>query len=136
MNAHVESADRAERNAQAIDALYATGYSLHEQGRHRDASLVFRTMITLAPRDERGWVALGDCQERLGRPRIALELYALGCVAAAPAPRCELARARSLRAVDRNDEADEALERAIRAAETLGINSLLVLANDERRRMT
>jgi tetratricopeptide (TPR) repeat protein len=122
------------RNAQAIEALYATGYSLHEQGRAADALLVFRAMITIVPRDERGWVALGDCHELLGQHTTALDLYTLGCIAAAPAPRCELARARLLRADDRDDEASVALERAIDAAQRIDDNALVELAQREQGR--
>lgn len=136
MLANTTTAERRTQNAQAIEALYATGHRLHEQGRYADALIVLRTMILLVPRDERGWVAMGDCHERLGRSRDALDMYALGCIAAAPAPRCELARARALRALDRGEEASHALERALAAAERIDDENIAALVRREQQRST
>jgi hypothetical protein len=132
MNTCSPQADPTVDHAAAVEALYTAGHALHTQDCHRDAVPVFRLMILAAPRDERGWVALADCHSKLGQPRIALELYAMGCVAAAPAPRCELARARALRLEGRDDEADVAVGRARAAAEKRGDEDLLALIEREQ----
>ncbi len=117
----------------AIEALYATGHSLHAQDRFSDAAAVFRIMIQAAPEDERGWLALGECHERAGHKLIALELYGAGTVAVPNAVRCELARFRLLYDTDRISEADEALEAARSAASELDDEELSELTEQERR---
>jgi tetratricopeptide (TPR) repeat protein len=95
------------------EAIYATGFWLFERERWEDAAKVFRVMLHAAPRDERGWLALGECHERHGQPEIALELYSAGMsVAAPPSARCTLARARLLREMGHDDDADAAFEQA------------------------
>ncbi len=116
-----------------IEALYATGHWLYEQKRWADARSVFRVMLLCAPDDERGWLALGACHEETGDTDIALELYGAGRVVARPAGRCEVARARVLRSLGLDDEADEALTRALQIAEDAGDEGLRALASAETR---
>jgi tetratricopeptide (TPR) repeat protein len=117
-----------------VEAIYATGHWLFEREQFENAAKVFRVMLHAAPRDERGWLALGECHERIGQPRIALELYGAGSVVAAPSARCDLARARALRALDRGDEADEALDRALQLASEGDDADLVALARREKGR--
>ena len=100
-----------------LERLYAAGFWLLDQHREEEAADVFRTMLQLAPRDERAWLGLGECHLRKGQLEIALELYSMGAVAADPTVRCRAARARALRALGRNDEADEAYREALALAE-------------------
>jgi tetratricopeptide (TPR) repeat protein len=100
-----------------VESLYATGYWLLARDRVTDAAKVFRVMLHAAPRDERGWLGLGECHERAGQYRIALQLYGAGSVVAESGVRCHVARARVLRALDLPDEAREALDLAERAAD-------------------
>ena len=99
-----------------VEAIYAAGHWLLEEQRLADAAKVFRVMLHAAPHDERAWLALGECHERRDQLRIALELYGAGSALSAPSVRCQLARARVLRALDRDDEADQAFEAAAQAA--------------------
>ncbi len=99
-------------NGTSVEVLYATGHWLFNQDRFADAASVFRVMLHAAPQDERPWLALGECHEGISQLNLAAELYATGTVAAAPAPRCALARARVLRKLDRVAEAEEAYELA------------------------
>ncbi len=101
---------------EGIDAIYATGHWLYSRERYRDASAVFRAMLSCAPTDERSWFALGTTHEKLDQTELALELYTAGWLVAGPAPRCALARARLLRAAGREDEATLALDDAEIAA--------------------
>jgi Tfp pilus assembly protein PilF len=117
----------------ATEALYATAHWLQSEGRTKDAASVFRAMVVTTPRDERGWLGLGLCHEKLGQEHIALEMYGTGRVMARPAPRCELARARVYRTQGESDKADEALENAEHLAEQLDDDALRALVVAERR---
>lgn len=97
----------------AIDTLYATGTWLLEQSRARDAMDIFRALILSAPNDERGWLGLGAAHEAVGETEVAVRLYELGTHAAQHG-RCDIARARALRALDRDAEARAALDDAER----------------------
>jgi hypothetical protein len=115
-----------------LEAMYATGHWLLTVGRPGDAARVFRFMILAEPADERGWLALAACHEALGQPAIALDLYRIGMVAAAPAPRCALGRARLLRREDGEvDEADDAYAIAFELAELAGDDELARAARAE-----
>jgi tetratricopeptide (TPR) repeat protein len=116
----------------AIEALYATGHWLYSQQRYAHAVTVFRAMIHIAPHDERGWLALGACHELQDQAEIALELYTAASSVAPAAPRCELARARLLRARGRTDEARGALAQASRLAEDMRDDDLKALVARER----
>src|ERR1700691_5383150 len=84
--------------ARGIEALYTTGHWLLSQDRPVDAACVLRAMALVAPTDDRSWLALGACHEALGQPEVALQMYGTGRVLARPSVRCDLARARILRA--------------------------------------
>ncbi|HEY6462540.1 MAG TPA: tetratricopeptide repeat protein [Polyangiaceae bacterium] len=116
-----------------IEAIYAVGHYLLEQERPADAVKVFRVMLHAAPRDERAWLGLGRCHEQVGHPRIALEVYGAGSVVAGPSARCEVARGRVLRALDRDDEAAAAFERAAELADTSNQDDLAALVSREAR---
>jgi Flp pilus assembly protein TadD len=116
----------------AIEALYATGHWLYSQQRYVHAVTVFRAMVHIAPHDERGWLALGACHEQQDQGEIALELYTAASTVAPAAPRCELARARLLRARGRTDEARGAFDQASRLAEDMRDDDLKALVARER----
>lgn len=122
-----------EDAARAVESLYALGHWLVTQDRFHDAAVVFRLMLRAAPTDDRGWLALGLCHERLGQPEVALELYGGGAVAAEPSARCHLARFRVLWDLDRLHEADEAIEIAREVAEQGDDDDLVAQIDAERR---
>lgn len=95
----------------AIEALYATAKWLLDQGRILDAVHVFRAMLVAAPVDERAWLGLGACHEALGQPAIAVDLYAYGATTCGGV-RCHVARARALRVIGRESDAELALDAA------------------------
>jgi tetratricopeptide (TPR) repeat protein len=130
MNALVRTADRRSQQ-RAIEILYGTGFDLHSRQRYRDAAQVFQVMLQAAPTDERGWLALADCHEKLGQRYIALELISAGTIAAEPAPRCMLSRFRLLYDLDRPEEADEAYAAALDLA--TNDEDLTHLIQNERR---
>jgi hypothetical protein len=135
----VKATDVASRPRPATNAgtqpsaLYATAHWLLRQGRPGDAAAVVRAMVRMAPRDELGWLTLGVCHETAQQVELALEMYGVGRVLAAPAPRCEVARARALRSMGRLDESIEAYAAAAEAAERAGDDELARLIEQERR---
>jgi len=132
MNALIGTNGRRPQQ-QAVDILYTTGFELHAQERYRDAAQVFQIMLQAAPTDERGWMALADCHEKLGQRYIALELFSAGTIAAEPAPRCMLSRFRILYDLNRSQEADEAYDAALELAAAADDDDLTNLIQNERR---
>lgn len=116
-----------------VEALYATGYWLLAHERVEDAAKVFRVMLHAAPRDERGWLGLGECHERAGQCRIALELYGAGSVVAESPVRCLLARAHVLRADGFGGEADQAFDQAEKLATARSDDELMDLVERARK---
>jgi tetratricopeptide (TPR) repeat protein len=115
----------------AIEGLYACGHALFARKQYADAAGVFRAMVTCAPLDERGWLALGMCHEAAGQVAIALEMWAVA-MASGPAVRCAIARAKVLRTLGRDAEADEALDAAQTALEQRDEDDLEVLLDQAR----
>jgi tetratricopeptide (TPR) repeat protein len=119
---------------QTLDALYATGHWLMQQNRHRDALSLFRTMMLVDGRDERGWLALAICHEELDEIEKAIELCRLAVSACGPrAVRCSIARARFSRAQGDYAQATDAYEEALRLAEASGDAELETLIQSEAR---
>lgn len=101
----------------ACDALYAAGHYMLERDRVKDAAVLFRTMLLADARDERGWLALGACHERLEQDAMAEELYSAGAQMARTRVRCLLAVARLFERIG-DDRADEAVDAASDLAAT------------------
>ena len=114
------------------DTLYSVGHWLIEQSRHDEAKHVFRTMLSVAATDERGWLALGACHEGTHELDKAARLYALAPAACGSAVRCHVALARVLRRLERDDEADATYERANDLAAAAEDDALLSLIAAER----
>lgn len=103
--------------ADACNALYAAGHHMLERERTDDAAVLFRTMLLADATDERGWLALGFCHERLEQDDMAEELYSAGAQIARSRVRCLLAVARLFRRLD-DDRANETLDAAADIAAT------------------
>lgn len=110
----------------ACNALYAAGHHMLERDRIDDAAVLFRTMLLADAEDERGWLALGACHERLEQDAMAEELYSAGAQIARTRVRCLLAVARLFRRLE-DDRADEALEAASELASTTDEEELVEL---------
>ncbi len=117
---------------EACNALYAAGYHMLERDRFEDAAVLFRTMLLADAEDERGWLALGTCHERLEHDEMAEELYSAGAQIARSRVRCLVAVSRLFRKTG-DDRADEALDAAIDLAATDEEEELVEL---ERKRRT
>lgn len=116
---------------QACNALYAAGHHMLERDRVDDAAILFRTMLLADAEDERGWLALGTCHERLEQDAMAEELYSAGAQIARSRVRCLVAVARLFRRVG-DDRAGEALDAAIDLAATDEEEELIELERNRR----
>jgi hypothetical protein len=129
-----------ESRPATVEAIYATAHWLLARERPADAAKVFRVMLQVAPRDERGWLGLGECHERIDQVRIAAELYGAGSVIAGGARsvsvRCLLARARMMSRLGRCEEIEWILDTAEQAALEQADDQLIDLVACERRRLS
>jgi hypothetical protein len=107
------------------DALYAGGVWMLDRERPLDAAHFFRAMLLAAPADERGWLGLGTCHERLDQDVVAFDIFLAGTVAAERKVRCMLAVARALRKNGEEAKAERVLEEAAALAVDEGL-ALLV----------
>lgn len=118
--------------ASSIDSLYSVAYAFLEADRIRDATNAFRVMVRFAPLDERAWLGLGECHERVGELEIASELYGAGAtVTSPPSARCLVALARLARRSGELDAAEEHYESALSLAEATGDDALTELLRTE-----
>jgi hypothetical protein len=133
-------AHRASSRPPTIEAIYATAHWLLARDRAADAAKVFRVMLRVAPRDERGWLGLGECHERIDQLRVAAELYGAGSVIAASphsiSVRCLLGRARALAKLGRHSDIEWIMDAAENAATAQNDEELMALVARERRRLS
>lgn len=113
------------------ESLYALAFSKLGQHSYSDAACVLRLMLHLAPSDERAWLGLGLCHERLGQLEVASQLYASGVLAANPSGRCALACARLLGSRGLDEDAAQLYEHAVSAFELRGDDQLANIAREE-----
>jgi tetratricopeptide (TPR) repeat protein len=118
-------------NDTTADTLYATGHWLLGERRYEDAKHVFRTLIVLAPMDERSWLGLGACHEGTHELDKAARLYTLAPQACASALRCLVALARVLRRLERDDESADAYAKAAELAVDLDEGELVAIIATE-----
>jgi hypothetical protein len=130
----------APTRSNVVEAIYAAAHWLLSRERPADAAKVFRVLLNLAPRDERGWLGLGECHELVDQLLIASELYGAGSVIAggprSVSVRCLLARARVLSKLGRGEDVAWVLEAAENAAVVQGDDELVSLVTAERRRLS
>lgn len=129
-----DHAEVPELDRSARDALYAFAYEMLEREQLLHALQGFRVLVRFAPTDERAWLGLAACHERLDQPDVAAELYGAGAmVAAPPSVRCHLALARIARSRGDSAEAEEHLETARRSADERDDADLQALVEHEWR---
>lgn len=116
----------------AADGLYSVGHWLLDQRRYEDAKHLFRTMLVIAPTDERAWLGLGNCHENTCELEKAAQLYALAPGACSTAVRSLVALGRVLRQLDRSADAEAAYCRAAELADTTDPELASVIAAEAR----
>jgi tetratricopeptide (TPR) repeat protein len=133
-----EAPRRNDSHSSAVEAIYAAAHWLLTRDQVADAAKLFRVLLKVAPEDERAWLGLGQCHERIAQPFVALELYGAGIVVArdsrSRSVRCWLARARVLYELGHDPE--NALDCADDAATRAEDDELIDLVKRERRRLT
>jgi thioredoxin-like negative regulator of GroEL len=138
--AGVRTRQRTASRPSTVEATYATAHWLLSRERIADAAKVFRVLLQIAPRDERGWLGLGECHERIHQVRVAAELYGAGSVIAggtqSVSVRCLLARARTMAKLGRTGDIEWLLDLAERAAAEQADDQLLDIVARERRRLS
>ncbi len=129
MNPHPSSTVAGSPRCTA--AIYTKARQLIERCNYRDAAVMFRLMLYVAPSDERGWLGLALCHERQAQTLVARELYMLGAKATKSA-KCHIACARLLLEEGRHDQAIEQFDEAIRLATDHGDGDVAAIAVKER----
>ncbi len=81
---------------QAIEVFYTAAHQLIVAEQYQDAATMLRAMIIAAPNDDRGWLALSHCHEKMEHWVIAKEILAAGRAVVADNARLSLALARSM----------------------------------------
>lgn len=133
MNAPLD--DSMPIDGRAREAIYSFAHTMLEADRLEPAVKAFRVLVRFAPTDERAWLGLAACHEKLGQDEVAAELYGAGAVVATPpSARCRIALARIARQHGDFTEADEHLEIAASLADAAGDTEVLALVRHERRR--
>ncbi len=120
-----------DANARTVEALYAVGHRLISDDRPRDAIALFRTMLLVDARDERGWLGLATCHEALDELEKALALCELAASACESPARVTLARARLHARLGAHIEAREAYAEAARLAYENGDREIATLVAEE-----
>ena len=116
---------------QVLEGLYAVAHTFFDMDRIQEATKAFRVMVRFAPTDERSWLGLGQCHDRLGQGDIACELYGAGSVVCSPSPRLLLALARSKRELGDASAADDHFEQALGLCESIEDEALEQLVRRE-----
>lgn len=118
-------------NVLGVEALYALGHWLLSSARTEDAAIVFRTLVVSAPEDERGWLAMGVCHEKLGQLEVARHIYSSARITVPASCRCQFALARLCRILGDESAPDE-LEKAEAIAEEQGDDECIAMIQNER----
>ncbi len=92
-----------------VESLYSGGYLLAQRRLFREASALFRLLITVAPGEARGWIGLGFCHEALGHIDAARRFYATGSVLSEDGAPC----LRSLESLERKNASHEVATRVV-----------------------
>jgi len=93
-----------------LEAFYAVGKLLYDQGAIRRAAEIFRYVLSVDARRANAWLALGACHEQLDDLEIAASLYEFGFRVSGHDPELGLLGARARAAVGDLTEAAELLE--------------------------
>jgi len=93
-----------------LDAFYAVGHLLYEQGDFARAAHVFRYVLFVDPTRADAWLALGACHECADDVDVAAAIYRCGFGVAGRDPELGLHAARAHARCDDYDDASQVLE--------------------------
>ncbi|MCA9600034.1 MAG: hypothetical protein KC776_42315 [Myxococcales bacterium] len=95
------------------ERVYATAFEALERGEAQQAERFFGLLALLSPRDERAWVGLAISRENRGDWPMAAAMYLFGTAFAPGSVWCHLGRARALRQLGQDAEAEVAFDEAL-----------------------
>ena len=110
--------------ATLAEQCYASAYQALDGGDDKNAQRLFALMAVLLPRDERPWIGLGVARERCEDWRAAAGLYEVGTVLSPSSVWCHFGRARALKRLGRQQQAETSFD----LAEDMAEDELLVAA--------
>jgi len=133
----LEDAERAFREAIALDAAFATawfnlGKLLVLRQRFTDAADAFGHSTRLESADPEGWKSLGNVLEQLGQPQQAHAVYEQGLAASPGDPGLSALAAYCLERENRLDEARVLAEASLAREPANGLASLVLAVLDRR----
>ena len=99
-----------------MQAIYNWGYDLQKRGRYEQGMRVFECLCTLDHYDEKSWIALGFCRERLNHPQEAIQAYMMAGLMAPENPIPPLRAAECLLRMRELALAESAVKQAIELA--------------------
>lgn len=94
------------------ERCYAAGFRALAEADLGAGARLFGLLVLLEPRRERSWAGLAVAHERSGRLALAVALYAVGQRVCGASAWLELGRARALRGLGRDLEAEHAFDSA------------------------
>lgn len=115
--------------AAIAERCYAAGFRALAEVELGAGARLFGLLVLLEPRRERSWAGLAVAHERSGKLALAEVLYALGQRFCGKSAWLELGRARALRGLGRDLEAEQAFDSAASLATD---NSLERVIEEER----
>jgi len=115
--------------AALAERCYGAGFRALAEGDLNAGARWFGLLTLLEPRRERSWAGLAVAHERSGRLPLAASLYAVGQRLSGASAWLELGRARTLRALGREREAEQAFDNA----ESLANDAALERSIEEER---
>lgn len=111
------------------ERCYAAGFRALAAGDLGAGARLFGLLVLLEPRRERSWAGLAVAHERSARLPLAAALYTVGQRVSGASAWLELGRARTLRALGREREAEHAFDSALSLTMS---PSLITLIEEER----
>lgn len=100
-----------------LEAIYATGFMLYNNGRYKDAEKIFQSLCLLNHTESRFWIALGNTRQVQKNYAPAIDAYGMAYLLNASNPTPILQAAQCHLHLNHTDEAKEALELTIQTAE-------------------
>lgn len=107
------------------ERCYAAGFRALAEGDLGAGARLFGLLVLLEPRRERSWAGLAVAHERSARLPLAAALYAIGQRVSGASAWLELGRARTLRALGREREAEHAFDSALALAESTSLTTII-----------
>ncbi|HEU5075684.1 MAG TPA: hypothetical protein VFU02_15935 [Polyangiaceae bacterium] len=111
--------------AAVAERCYAAGFRALAEADLGAGARLFGLLVLLEPRREQSWAGLAVAHERNGRLALAEALYAVGQRMCGASAWLELGRARALRGLGRDPEAEQAFDSAASLANDTSLERVI-----------